>query len=82
LILNMGYSHPIEFAIPEGINIAIDGEKIEVNGINKQLVGEVAAKIREIKIADAYKGHGLRYASEHLKLKPGKAAAKGTEGAK
>jgi len=82
LILNIGYSHSIEFDIPEGIEIAVDGEKIKVSGIDKQAVGEVAAKIRKIKIADAYKGHGLRYANEKLRLKPGKAAAKGAEESK
>jgi large subunit ribosomal protein L6 len=80
LNLNLGYSHPVEFMIPAGIEIKVEADKIEVAGIDKQLVGETAAKIREIKIADAYKGHGLRYSTEILKLKPGKAAAKGTEG--
>lgn len=82
LVLNVGYSHLVEFMIVEGIEIKIDGDKIEILGTDKQLVGETAAKIREIKIADVYKGHGLRYSDEHIKLKPGKAAAKGTEGAK
>ncbi|MDD3773930.1 MAG: 50S ribosomal protein L6 [Patescibacteria group bacterium] len=80
LILNLGYSHQIEYPIPQGIEIKVDVEKIVISGIDKQLVGEVAAKIRELKISDAYKGHGLRYIEEQLKLKPGKAAAKGTEG--
>jgi large subunit ribosomal protein L6 len=80
LVLNLGFSHQVEFDIPLGITIAVEGDKIKISGIGKQLVGETAAKIREIKLADAYKGHGLRYEDEHLKLKPGKAAAKGTEG--
>ena len=82
LILNIGYSHPVEFDIGEGVEIKIDSDKIDVFGIDKQLVGETAAKIREIKIADSYKGHGLHYADEKLKLKPGKTAAKGAEESK
>lgn len=79
LILNLGYSHQIEYSIPAGIEIKVDADKIIISGADKQLVGEVAAKVRELKIADAYKGHGLRYAGEKLKLKPGKAATKGIE---
>lgn len=74
--LDVGYSHPVIYKVPPGINIKVDGNRITVSGCDKQLVGEVAARIRRIKPPDAYKGKGIRYADEVLKLKPGKQAAK------
>lgn len=79
LVLNLGYSHPIEFIAPKGINIAIDAEKkniIIISGINKQLVGEVAAQIRSMRKPEPYKGKGIRYLGEHIVRKAGKAAGK------
>lgn len=78
LTLFLGFSHPIEFMAPKGIQITIDPEKkniITVAGIDKQLVGEVAAKIREYKKPEPYKGKGIRYVGEHVQRKAGKAAA-------
>ncbi len=75
---NLGYSHPIEFKLPEGITASVEdrGTKLTIQGIDKQLVGEVAAKIRSLRKPDAYKGKGIRYSGEMLKLKPGKSGAK------
>ena len=75
LVLNVGYSHPVHYIPPEGINIKVEGNKIIVEGIDKQKVGEVAACIRRIKEPDPYKGKGIRYEDEKIKLKPGKAGA-------
>ncbi len=78
LTLFLGFSHSIEFMAPKGIQITIDAEKkniITVAGIDKQLVGEVAAKIREYKKPEPYKGKGIRYVGEHVQRKAGKAAA-------
>lgn len=78
-ILNLGFSHPIEFIAPEGINLAIDAEKkniIIVSGINKELVGEVASKIRAFRKPEPYKGKGIRYENEVVIRKAGKTASK------
>jgi len=78
LILNVGYSHPVEFALPEGIKASVDEKQttITLHGIDKQLVGQVAANLRAIRPPDAYKGKGIRYKDEVLKLKPGKTGKK------
>lgn len=78
LKLNLGYSNPIDFDLPEGISATVEerGTRLIVHGINKQLVGEIASKIRKLREPDAYKGKGVRYSDERLKLKPGKAGAK------
>jgi large subunit ribosomal protein L6 len=81
LILQVGYSHPVEFDPPTGIDIVIEGNnKIRILGVDKELVGETAAEIKRVRIPDSYKGKGIKYAGEKLRLKPGKAgktAAKG-----
>lgn len=74
LKLSMGYSHDINFPIPEGINIKVDGLKIIVSGVDKEKVGLTAAKIREIKKPDPYKGKGIRYEGENPVRKVGKKA--------
>jgi large subunit ribosomal protein L6 len=76
LVLALGYSHPIKFPTPVGVKIEAKDNKITVTGINKEIVGIVADKIKRFKMPDAYKGKGIRYLGEQLKLKPGKAAAK------
>lgn len=76
LVLALGYSHPIRFPVPAGVKIEAKDNKITITGINKELVGIVADKIKKFKMPDAYKGKGIRYLGEQLKLKPGKAAAK------
>jgi large subunit ribosomal protein L6 len=79
LVLQLGFSHPVEFKIPKGITIEVEKNIIKVRGIDKQLVGQTAAEIRKLRPPDAYKGKGIRYQGEKIKLKPGK-AAKGAEG--
>lgn len=76
LVLQLGFSHPIYFLPPDGITIEVPGNtQIEVKGIQKQLVGEIAAKIRSFRPPEPYKGKGIRYEGEHVKRKAGKAAA-------
>ncbi|MEA2088806.1 MAG: 50S ribosomal protein L6 [Patescibacteria group bacterium] len=74
LVLNVGYSHPAEFEVPEGINITVKGNLITINGIDKQLVGEVSARIRKIRKPEPYKGKGIKYIDETIRRKAGKAA--------
>ena len=74
LEFQLGYSHPIVFDAPEGITFTVDGPtRLGVVGIDKQLVGEVAAKIRKLRKPEPYKGKGVRYAGEHIRRKVGKA---------
>ena len=76
LNLSLGFSHPIVFSPPEGIKIDLEGSnKIMVSGIDKQLVGSVAAKIRSFRPPEPYKGKGIRYKGEFVRKKAGKAAA-------
>jgi len=74
LVLNLGLSHPIEIKAPEGIIFEVDKNIITVLGIDKQLVGQMAAKIREQKKPEPYKGKGIRYIDEVIKRKAGKKA--------
>ena len=77
LILNLGFSHPVEYHIPLNIEIKQDQEKkniLTVSGIDKQLVGAVSAKIRSYKKPEPYKGKGIRYSNEHIVKKAGKTA--------
>ena len=73
LTLSLGYSHDIVYPVPEGIKVQVtDGTKLQITGIDKQLVGEVAASIRKFKKPEPYKGKGVRYSDEHVVIKPGK----------
>jgi len=75
LVLNLGYSHPIDYPIPQGISIAVDrGVRLSVTGIDKEQVGQVAAEIRGYRPPDSYKGKGVRYEGEYVRLKAGKSA--------
>lgn len=77
LVLNLGYSHPIEFDPPQGVELATEGPtKIFVRGIDKQMVGQVAANIREFRAPEPYKGKGIRYAGEVIIRKAGKTGSK------
>lgn len=77
VILNVGYSHPVEIHPPEGVTMTVEGNnRIHVGGIDKQKVGELAAKVRKVRPPNAYKEKGIRYAGEVLRFKPGKAAAR------
>lgn len=74
LVLRIGYSHLVEMSPPPGISIDVEGtNKIKVKGIDKEAVGQMAAEIRAVRPPDAYKGKGIRYAGEVVRLKPGKA---------
>ncbi len=79
LLLQVGYSHPVYYEAPEGISLNVRREKnfvITVEGIDKQKVGEVAAEIRRIRPPEPYKGRGIRYIGEHIRLKAGKKGVK------
>lgn len=72
--LNVGYSHPVTVKAPEGINFAVaENTKISVSGIDRNLVGQIAANIRAVKPPEVYKGKGIRYAGEYVRRKAGKA---------
>ena len=82
LELSVGYSHPIYFVPPDGVNIEAEGggrgrtPKVKVSGIDKQAVGQVAAKIRSLRPPEPYKGKGIRYVNEYVRRKAGKTASK------
>jgi large subunit ribosomal protein L6 len=81
LELNLGFSHPIYFVPPEGIEIEVDTKTkknplLIISGVNKEMVGQVAAKIRSMRKPEPYKGKGIRYVDEYVRRKAGKSAAK------
>jgi len=77
LFLSLGYSHPILVLPPDGVQFTTPTPtKIEINGNNKQIVGEVASKIRSLRKPEPYKGKGIRYSGEYIRRKAGKSAAK------
>jgi large subunit ribosomal protein L6 len=75
IVFTLGYSHPVEFNLPEGINAEVDKKQTQLTlrGIDKQLIGQVAANIRSLRPPNVYKGKGIKYADERIKLKVGKA---------
>jgi len=74
-VFNLGYSHPINFPFPEGVTITADkGGKISVSGASKEAVGQAAAEIRSLRPPDSYKGKGIRYQGEYVRIKAGKTA--------
>ena len=76
LSLYLGFSHPVVFVPPEGIDISVEGNIITVRGIEKELVGKVAARIRAVRPPEPYKGKGIRYVGEYVRRKAGKAGAR------
>jgi large subunit ribosomal protein L6 len=72
LVLNLGYSHPIEITAPEGIAFEVEKNTISVKGISKELVGQVSANIRSTRPPEPYKGKGVRYDDEFVRMKVGK----------
>ena len=77
LVMTLGYANDIEYVIPEGIKVALDGPtKISVSGIDKQLVGQTAAEIRSLRKPEPYKGKGVRYDNEVVRSKSGKSGKK------
>jgi large subunit ribosomal protein L6 len=78
VVFSLGYSHPVDFPIPEGISIAVDAKagKMTVSGADKQKVGQTAAEIRKLRVPDPYKAKGIKYADEIIRRKVGKAGGK------
>ena len=78
VVFQLGYSHPVRFAIPDGIEIVVDAKTghITITGIDKQKVGQTAAEIRSLREPDPYKGKGIKYSDEIIRRKAGKAAGK------
>ena len=77
LLLNLGYSNQIEYVIPEGVELSVEGtNKVSVNGIDKAIVGQVAAEIRKLRPPEPYKGKGIRYENENVRRKVGKSGVK------
>lgn len=78
VVFTLGYSHPINFPIPEGINVALDAKagKLTISGADRQKVGQTAAEIRKLRIPDPYKAKGIKYADEVIRRKVGKAGGK------
>ncbi|MEJ2696590.1 MAG: 50S ribosomal protein L6 [Candidatus Sulfobium sp.] len=78
ILLSLGYSHPVEFQLPEGISAAVDQRQTQItlSGIDKQRIGQAAADLRSLRVPDAYKGKGIRYSGARLKLKVGKTGKK------
>jgi large subunit ribosomal protein L6 len=74
--LSVGYSHPQQFVLPEGVSARTEGNKLFVSGISKEMVGEAAAKIRRIRPPEPYKGKGIKYINEEIRRKAGKSAKK------
>lgn len=76
MTLNLGYSHPIDYTLPEGISAKVNKNQIELSGANKELLGFVAAKIRSFRPPEPYKGKGVKYLEEVIIRKAGKTGAK------
>lgn len=77
LVFKVGYSHPVVYKESEGVTFAVEGNnKVIISGRDKQQVGEIAYKVKMVKKPDAYKGKGIKYEGEKLRIKPGKKAAK------
>jgi len=72
LVLALGFSHPVEIDPPEGITFDVEGPRIHINGIDKELVGQVAANIRKLRPPEPYLGKGVRYQGERVRRKAGK----------
>ncbi len=77
LTLNVGYSHPVDFPLPDGISAQVEANVITLNGIDKHLLGETAAQIRKVRKPEPYKGKGIKYVDEVIRRKEGKTASKG-----
>ena len=78
VVCSLGYSHPVNFPIPEGISVALDAKagKLTVSGADRQKVGQTAAEIRKLRVPDPYKAKGIKYADEVIRRKVGKAGGK------
>lgn len=77
IVFNLGYSHPIDFPLPEGISATVEKNNIvKLNGIDKHLLGQTAARIRQLRPPEPYKGKGVKYAEEYIQRKAGKTGTK------
>lgn len=77
ILFNLGYSHPIDFALPEGVTAKVEKNNvIKLSGIDKQVLGQTAASIRALRPPEPYKGKGIKYAEEHIQRKAGKTGTK------
>jgi large subunit ribosomal protein L6 len=76
VVLTVGFSHPVEYPLPQGIAAEVEGNKLHLTGIDKQLLGEVAAQIRRVRPPEPYKGKGIKYIEEHIRRKAGKSGSK------
>lgn len=78
ILLSLGYSHPVEFQLPPGVTASVDPKQVQITltGADKQKLGQVAASLKALRYPDAYKGKGIRYSGQRLKLKVGKAGKK------
>ncbi|OGO71911.1 MAG: 50S ribosomal protein L6 [Chloroflexi bacterium RIFCSPLOWO2_12_FULL_71_12] len=82
LQLSLGFSHPVEIDPPAGVSFTLETpQKVKVSGIDKEMVGEMAAKIRGLRVPDPYKAKGVKYAGEYIRRKAGKAGKVGAKGA-
>lgn len=79
LVMALGYSHQVEFPLPEGLEVQVEGNKVIVKGADREKVGQFAAKIRQARPAEPYKGKGVRYLGEHIRRKAGKAGKAGAK---
>ncbi|MEK7619533.1 MAG: 50S ribosomal protein L6 [Patescibacteria group bacterium] len=79
LTLSLGFSHPVEFILPEGITAVVEKNTVTLSGIDKQQVGEIAARVRSLRKPEPYKGKGIKYADEVIRRKAGKAAKAGAK---
>jgi len=79
LVLNVGFSHPVGYKVPQGVEIKVEKNIVTISGSDKQLVGQVAAEIRSIRKPEPYKGKGIKYVDEVIRRKVGKTAGKGEE---
>jgi large subunit ribosomal protein L6 len=76
IVLNVGFSHPVNFVLPDGIQAKVENNKITISGCDKQAVGEVAAQIRRVRPPEPYKGKGIKYSDETIRRKAGKSGGK------
>jgi large subunit ribosomal protein L6 len=77
IVLNLGYSHPIDFVLPDGVSATVEKNNlIKLSGIDKQLLGQTAARIRKLRAPEPYKGKGIKYAEEYIQRKAGKTGTK------
>jgi len=74
--LSVGFSHPVDFKLPDGIEAKVEGNKLTLSGINKELLGETAARIRRVRPPEPFKGKGIKYDNEVIRRKAGKSGGK------